>query len=85
MGWKVSEENRPFFTGNCAAEQKEQKPILFRYLAGRRHTQPNDIQINDTQRNDNLCKGIICDFQYNNTAIMLSVIILFVMFYLLLC
>jgi hypothetical protein len=80
----VSEENRPFFTGNCAAEQKEQKPILFRYLAGRRNTQPNDIQNNDTQHNDTLCKGIIWGIQHNNPSIKLSVIMLIVVFYLLL-
>ncbi len=53
-------------------------------LKGRHDTQCNDIQHDATQPNNTQHKGIICDIQHNDTAVMLNVIMLSVAFYLLL-
>jgi hypothetical protein len=44
----------------------------------------HDTHYNDIQHNDNQHKGLICDTQHKNTAIMLSVVMLSVAFCLLL-
>ncbi len=68
------------------------QPSMWRHDIQHNDTQHNDTQCNDTQHNDiqhkdPQLKGLICDTQHNDIQhnITLSVIILIVAFYLLLC